>query len=255
MNEEDILSHIMERFHSFSSLRIQFLSAVEDHLVIPNVSQWDYQTVKHICKNGALYVRSVTDLGIVEINRFITPFTSIAEYSESSEDDLPVATSNKIESSSNTVDDQPSCSKALPVGKINCPICYKDFPSNLIEDHAASCVAKFDPRESVLDYNLIEIPSSDDDENITIGYEEEVEKHETKTVEELISTSLLGTSKPIEKLKIRRTKAWEDFCSALKTKPWFTGTKSLHVTFLGESGVDEGGLSREFFSGNFLVLY
>jgi len=48
--------------------------------------------------------------------------------------------------------------------------------------------------------------------------------------------------------EVRCPKAWEDFQCALK-KPWFTGRKSLQVTFLGESGVDEGGLCREFFSG------
>lgn len=137
--------------------------------------------------------------------------------------------------------------------KRNCPICYQDFPVNYIEEHASSCVTKFDPRSSVLDYDIIDLSSEEELEK-TIPYMDDTKKEEMNSICELIEPLKLG-SQSVEKLKIRRPKAWEDFKQAMKSKSWFTGTKMLHVTFLGESGVDEGGLSREFFSGYYLISF
>ena len=57
------------------------------------------------------------------------------------------------------------------------------------------------------------------------------------------------------KLKVRRGFAFNDFLKAFK-KPWNVTKKNFKFTieFIGESGIDTGGLSREFYSGLYILF-
>jgi len=119
MSVEEIHFNILDRF-PFVGLEFQYLSAVEDNLVIPNVGCWDFKTLKHICRNGALYIRSIKDLDIMGING-----RNFSLDSETSEDDtLPPVILKKSRTEESTVvndNEEPWCSKSFT---INCSIWY-----------------------------------------------------------------------------------------------------------------------------------
>ena len=47
---------------------------------------------------------------------------------------------------------------------------------------------------------------------------------------------------------VRRRLVFEDYLELVK-KMWFNPKQSLKVTFIAEPAIDDGGPSREFFSG------
>lgn len=249
MTEEDVRDVIKSRFHLFVGEEFpefEFISAVDDDLVKPSVPSWNFRTIKHIYRTGPVYLRCKKKYDI-----FIEEQHDNEEcvYSDDSWDDkllqpaLHIKSNDTMRESVNLLSSSSTCSinptKAKPL--LNCPLCYKDFPSNEIEHHASSCSTP----TTIID-DPYSISSDEDDNDRTIPFMES-QLDSTKTLEEVIKPiQLYG----IEKFKIRRGKAWLDFCQTLE-KPWVTGKKKFSITFVGEAGIDDGGLSREFFSGIF----
>ena len=50
------------------------------------------------------------------------------------------------------------------------------------------------------------------------------------------------------RINVRRKEVFKDYL-AISQKPWFNNKRLLKITFVGEPAVDDGGPSREFFSG------
>ena len=87
----------------------------------------------------------------------------------------------------------------------------------------------------------------------TIPYEEKNDLENlpallSKRNEALSSLQEQQKSQPTETFRCRRSHLLEDF-KTQRLKSWSSIKKSLNVIFLGKSAVDEGGPTREFFSG------
>lgn len=139
--------------------------------------------------------------------------------------------------------------KSTTESKLLCPICNRKFPVSLIEGHANDCLSKSQK-------NCIVVYDSTDE------CEPEEESHTSKntmsdcsvTEEDInkqitLALQTLDVEKDKEhKIHVRRGQCFEDFTSFFKKK-WNKPGCCYKITFIGEAGIDTGGLSREFYSG------
>ena len=157
-------------------------------------------------------------------------------------------TNNKVECTSSDNNVEAGCSTSSNDNKILfCPICNASVPAMEIEEHASACADSAFPNviryDSDDDMALAELPS----------YKSQKENSDFSNIRETLKTLLqlckVDTENAI-KLKIRRHYAFMDFCSRV-SKPWVQSKlgSTFLVSFYGEAGIDQGGLSREFFSG------
>lgn len=132
---------------------------------------------------------------------------------------------------------------------LNCPICSERKSAAEIEYHAANCAAR----------KYIEIEDSDNsdtDENDAIIVEKEgtvqnIDETEiTVILENKIREIYNASEKKGLSIKVRRNHEFADFCERF-SKQWIRNNigNLFVVKYFGESGIDEGGLRREFFTG------
>ena len=70
------------------------------------------------------------------------------------------------------------------------------------------------------------------------------------TIESVIKSScVVDESADPLKLNIRKNFEFEDFSLFQQEIELFKKNKLYEISFIGESGIDTGGLSREFYSG------
>ena len=134
--------------------------------------------------------------------------------------------------------------------KVFCPICNRKFPVSAINEHADACLDKQTTPTTIC------IKSEDEGENL--------EENDLQTINHnslskndivaIISSAVNNDCRVINgfpiKLNIRRGFYFEDFVKAFNKK-WNIG-KGNHeylISFVGELGIDTGGVSREFYSG------
>ena len=148
-----------------------------------------------------------------------------------------------------------SSSKSLAPGsnticKVHCPICNQKFPIDEIDNHANGCL---DQRSNILHYDR---SSSEEELQQVISQESEDFSMKSRkdillTIESVIKSScVIDESADPLKLNIRKNFGFEDFFHFFNKK-WNCSKKNklYEISFIGESGVDTGGLSREFYSG------
>ena len=67
MSETDIRVQIACKFEQYPFLDYEFMKAVDETLVCPNIETWDYAILKHVTGQGPLYIRSKLNLKIKDI--------------------------------------------------------------------------------------------------------------------------------------------------------------------------------------------
>ena len=132
--------------------------------------------------------------------------------------------------------------------KVHCPICNLKFPVDEIDNHANGCLHQ---RSNILHYDR-----SSSEEELPQGISQDSEDFSMKsrkdillTTESVIKSSCVvdESADPLE-LNIRKNFEFEDFFT-FSTRNGIVKKNKLHeISFIGESGVDTGGLSREFYN-------
>lgn len=244
MTPDDIRNVIKTRFAHLQIESFEYLTVVGEDFFTANVEKFDFKNLKHLWKTGPVYIRTFSPIPSPLDDNDI----SETEGRDSEDNDLQdididtpsnLTNTNSIVPGTNPTNTHSSGSYTL----WSCPMCLKNFPLGEIESHASTCEGSIDPYDHFMN-------TSSDDKSRIIPFETK----EKRSVSDIIWDLKLGVGgqlEPTEKLKVRRSRCWDDFVDKLK-KPWFTGKRHLFVTFLGESGVDDGGLCREFFTGKLL---
>lgn len=132
---------------------------------------------------------------------------------------------------------------------VMCPTCHKTFPLSVIEDHADIC-CDMATRSNELAYENLMLTIQRDDEppddmpnSPTQATQEE--KSDLKDILERIAGRVCKRSSSIS---IQRKLILDDYIDARK-RPWVKPENSLHIYFVGECAVDDGGPKREFLTG------
>ena len=160
----------------------------------------------------------------------------------------------EVQNSNSTIDIQiPQCSGVnAPKRCILCPICSIEVSCDQIETHADNCAKESFPV----------IIESDSDESMpeedlpVVSLEREVPGHNIiETLKSLIDTCQIDKRSAL-KLRIRRNFVFQDFCEKMSLSWTQRRLGSIfYVQFHGETGIDKGGLSREFFSGKLFFFF
>ena len=138
---------------------------------------------------------------------------------------------------------------------VNCVICSLPIPAVDIESHSTACAQAKYPE-------IIETDSGSDSEeerNLQPMLVVNTSHFDTMKIVETLKKCLASCETDDDnamRMKIRRGQFFEDFCQKVKN-PWVQekmGMK-LAVHYYGETGIDQGGLSREFYSGKLIYLY
>ena len=140
-----------------------------------------------------------------------------------------------------------------------CPICDKKFDVDAISAHADQCASRHEMPHTI---NCID-PFFDEVE------EEEGEAHDVvsgfNTVTQSSLFNILSTVIPPNdesndetalRLEVRRVHVFDDFKNYFDRK-WNIKKKDkrLQISFIGESGVDTGGVGRDFFCRKFIRFH
>ena len=129
-----------------------------------------------------------------------------------------------------------------------CPICFKQFPVQTVEEHAANCSLWLEECDQAPDLCSTEEIISD------VGVaESDIGQSSHKVVlQEQIRECARSLSAEQKRVTVRRKFIWDDFKAAMKKK--IQPLTDLKVVFAGEPSVDDGGPKRELFSGEIMFL-
>jgi len=137
-----------------------------------------------------------------------------------------------------------------------CPICGKKFGISDIEEHANDCLNSQQTSFNILQNSLL--PKSTD--NQCNKPEETQQKELTGNkeqhivfIKEKISQFLLDGGNSVE-LRVRRGFEFVDFLHFFNKKYNMAkiGT-GIKIKYIGEDGIDDGGVAREFYTGKYLI--
>ena len=169
MDDEDVYKQIRKRFFKYEDLQFEFLKAVSDDLVNPGVEKlWNVSTMKHITRQGPVYVRSKNKLLLNDDNIDENYFEGKCSSEHSS---LKFVVDNDIKQPPSSSKMVSSClfQSELKV----CPIFFKRYPASDIECHAVAGAIKFDQD---LDDRILEIYDSNETLEVTFPYMVHCEK-------------------------------------------------------------------------------
>ena len=141
------------------------------------------------------------------------------------------------------ITDNVTASAVIPT--VRCPVCGQFFSTDIIVNHSASCA---DQKYA----NVIEIDDEDEEEEEDLNksvFEQTQTEISQKSLKEIIESCTKKEETSVT-IRVRRNYAFDDFSEKI-SKPWMKKKVGmpLYIVFLGESGVDQGGVSRDFFSG------
>lgn len=121
-------------------------------------------------------------------------------------------------------------------GKIECRICFKQFPIDEVSLHADECADAF--WERVNGESEITLQNNVEDGLSQKDLKSEILKLRLRHLKE---------KEEAVRVTVRRKKIWDDFKRS--REQYYTPDRILKVTFSGEHAVDSGGPKREFFAG------
>ena len=179
-----------------------------DNFIPPNVLGWDKESVSVLTSPGAAPGPSSSLLA-----------------SRSDTDPSTASTSSRFS------DIQPTTSTSH-IMKVDCPLCFKSFPIDEVEQHADGCSASFAliterDREGCVSTN----------ENSTV----ELVNIELECITNLKDAGLTSEMEMV-RVTVRRKMVWEDFKRSRYR--YYEPERVLKVTFAGEPAVDDGGPKR-----------
>lgn len=135
--------------------------------------------------------------------------------------------------------------------KMRCPICNLQFSMKEIEQHADSCLQK---KETPLIFSeeLVAAGILEDDDN-DVNFEEQpaVDSDWQGQLVTVIKSCQVSADEIA--VNIRRGNAFSDFTTFFKRK--WNRSKWCYiyrVNYIGEAGIDTGGVSREFYTGAYI---
>ena len=140
---------------------------------------------------------------------------------------------------------------------IICPVCHQRKDPLTIEEHAMNCATEKYPEFIICDNESSDEDLSPISDLITESKDllplinADINKIKDKLKQSLEKCEV-RTDKVLQ-VKVRRQHTFNDFLKRFKSQ-WVReciGSK-LFIVYYGESGVDQGGLSREFFSGTYV---
>ena len=135
-----------------------------------------------------------------------------------------------------------------------CPVCSKSFSASDIEEHADQCLEKQQSNRIIIDERI----GSEDVVEET-AREEEKEKFSIEMIKEKLCILLTQLQSELKDgllcLIVFRGNVFQDFYSFFSRKGniLMSGCK-YEFSYAGEPGVDDDGLSREFYNGIIAVL-
>lgn len=153
-------------------------------------------------------------------------------------------------------DCQPTTSACPVTALMRCPVCNLKFPLSDIEEHADICAtARSTPFLCIPDETYIESEQEELEDDVLRSQADMSRNVENKSKlkHELVRVIKSGASMDLTQhvtLTVRRGFTFRDFHNFF-SKSW-NKRKQNHpytVTFIGEAGLDTGGVSREFYSG------
>lgn len=138
---------------------------------------------------------------------------------------------------------------------IVCPTCQKRFPLKDIELHADTCAESKRKRSLDFEDQVVKVVSDDDDlpddndDNVVVTHIGIMEIIKNQIIDKNESFSYEKRDIAVQ-LEVRRFYCFEDFKKYFDKK-WNIKKKNLKcvISFVGESGIDVGGLSRDFYAG------
>lgn len=147
--------------------------------------------------------------------------------------------------------DQPTASAPAATSTtitVDCPLCFKRFPINEVEQHADRCSALF----GLIKQSDGEVCTDCEISEVELAVEDF--KSDACTLLECITklkdVGLKSEMKTV-RVTVRRKMVWEDFKRSRYR--YYEPDRRLKVTFAGEPAVDDGGPKREFFAGKLFV--
>ena len=136
--------------------------------------------------------------------------------------------------------------------KVFCPICNRKFPVSAINEYADACLDKQTTPTTIC------ITTEDEGNNLEENGSQTINHNSLSRndIAAIISSAVNNNCRVINDFSIKLNIRWgfyfEDFVKAFNKK-WNIG-KGNHeylISFVGELGIDTGGVSREFYSGIF----
>ena len=136
--------------------------------------------------------------------------------------------------------------------KVFCPVCNNKYSIDEIEFHVNNCLEKQNDNPFMVSNDL---EALDSESNKSESEEEDpiLTPSSRKCTEEIFSVlKNAEITDEIIHINVRRQYVFNDFRKCFNKK-WNAKKKNskYKITFVGEAGLDTGGLSREFYSGNF----
>ena len=154
------------------------------------------------------------------------------------------ATDNQYSSGSRTC-----TASSLPTLYPTCPTCNMQFPLSEIEFHADTCCENIRNPETCLYKSIMIDPQDAGEWNLKpVDTSSPSEINEEVSVKDLLEKCNALLKKPPALLFIRRKVIWDDYMET-REKPWIKPENGIRIQFVGEAAIDDGGPTREFYSG------
>ena len=145
--------------------------------------------------------------------------------------------------------------------KVCCPVCNQQFSIYFIEEHANECLER--RSRQLFSKGVIEINSDSESEQHNSDNHQTSSHNENKPIIQETLDALtrkiqvvIGSCKLEKKyvlqLNIRRGYYFQDFTKAFRKNWTFKKNNNQYIiSFIGEAGIDNGCVSREFYSSLF----
>ncbi len=189
----------------------------DDNFIPPNVLGWDKESVSVLTSPGAAPGPSSSLLA-----------------SRSDTDPLTASTSSRFS------DIQPTTS-TFHIMKVDCPLCFKSFPIDEVEQHADGCSASF---ALITERDREGCVSTNENSTVELVNIEESKSNGCTLLECITNLKDAGLKSEMEMVRVtvRRKMVWEDFKRSRYR--YYEPERVLKVTFAGEPAVDDGGPKR-----------
>lgn len=292
MSEAELRQKLGKAFASkldnLAEPKFNFVRAVGNKIIDPGCQSYSGKIIKHLTRQGPLYIRAVTDIDKLwntcddavsnsddsdggRSNRSAfdegEPSKEVKERLDDDDDVLfisafgPDDASTSAMSSASTVTESSGTNtsqRSVITVMVNCPTCNSAFPSNEIAEHADICAETAEGithSRQMYGNLLMEFPDdhteNSDAHEVTAqaGPDQGVSNSNNKSLKDHLESLQLKVEQETSRIYVRRKRLWEDYLHTSKHGKWFKPENHLKVNFIGEPAVDGGGPRREFLSG------
>ena len=132
--------------------------------------------------------------------------------------------------------------------KVFCPTCNRKFPVCTINEHADACLEKQTTPTTICITSEDESENLEENDSQTISHNSLSRNNIAAIISSAVNNDCREANDFSIKLNIRRGFHFEDSVKAFNKK-WNIGKRNHKycISFVSESGIDNGGVSREFY--------